>query len=46
VIFLDKNELEKCKKDIVYFVEKYLGYELREWQKEMFKRLQKGESVK
>ena len=28
-----KSELNKCKNDIVYFTEKYLGIELMQWQK-------------
>ena len=30
---MNQTELEKCKNDPVYFAEKYLGAELKQWQK-------------
>lgn len=30
---MNEDELNKCKNDPVYFVEKYLGFELLTWQK-------------
>lgn len=30
---MEQSELHKCKNDIVYFAEKYLGHELTPWQK-------------
>lgn len=35
--YMDQTELEKCKNDIVYFAEKYLGAELTAWQKQVLK---------
>lgn len=40
-----ENEMERCERDIVYFAEKYLGYELRDWQREVLKRYQNGDSL-
>lgn len=28
-------DIELAKKDVVYFVEQYLGFELNDWQKEV-----------
>jgi hypothetical protein len=39
------DELERCRNDIVYFAEKYLGYELLDWQKEALDRYLKGERI-
>lgn len=30
---MDQVELDKCKNDMIYFAEKYLGLELTKWQK-------------
>lgn len=30
---MNQPEIDKCKNDIVYFAEKYLGHELTTWQK-------------
>jgi hypothetical protein len=42
---LEQTELEKCKSDVVYFGEKYLGIELLPWQKTYLRLLQKGNKV-
>lgn len=39
---MDQTELDKCKSDVVYFGEKYLGLELKEWQKAYLRLMQKG----
>ena len=35
-------DFEKVKSDIVYFVEKVLGFELMHWQKVLLKEFEKG----
>ena len=45
-----KDEIERCKNDIVYFAEKYFlvdgnGIKLRQHQKELLKNLNSGEHV-
>lgn len=35
------SENKKCREDIVYFVEKYLGIEISKWQKDYIKKLPK-----
>jgi hypothetical protein len=45
VRIVDQIELEKCESDVVYFCEKYLGYELLPWQKTYLRMYQKGNYV-
>lgn len=40
---MDKEEFEKCRNDVVYFVEKYMGFELTPTQKVILKAHQKGQ---
>lgn len=39
-------DLERCKKDPVYFVETYLKLELLPWQKAYLKTYQVGQNIK
>jgi spore cortex formation protein SpoVR/YcgB (stage V sporulation) len=40
-----QNETGKCKEDIVYFAEKYLGVELLDWQRELLEYCQDNKQV-
>lgn len=42
---MNQSELNKCKSDIVYFAEKYLGLELLQWQKELLTHYNNGEII-
>jgi hypothetical protein len=38
-------DIERAKKDIVYFAENYIGITLLEWQKEALRKHQSGEMI-
>ncbi|MGK4040864.1 hypothetical protein AB0Y20_01085 [Heyndrickxia oleronia] len=42
---MNKSELARCKEDVVYFAEKYLGCELSQWQKTYIRLLHKNKNV-
>lgn len=42
---LNQSELDRCKNDPAYFAEKYLGLELKPWQKAYLKLINKYEHV-
>lgn len=42
---MEQTELEKCRNDMVYFAEKYLGAELKPWQKTYLKILQQNKHI-
>lgn len=39
---MNNQEFQKCKNDPAYFAEKYLGFELLEWQKAYLKLYAEG----
>lgn len=38
-------DIEKAKKDIIYFAENVLGFQLQEWQKDVLKKYNDGETI-
>jgi spore cortex formation protein SpoVR/YcgB (stage V sporulation) len=42
---MNQIELEKCKNDIIYFVEKYMNIELLDWQKNVLTHYNNGEII-
>jgi hypothetical protein len=42
---MNQTELEKCKNDIVYFAENFLGLELLPWQRELLHHYNNGEVI-
>lgn len=42
---MNEDEIKKCKEDVVYFTEKYLGLKLIPWQKLYLKAFQKEQDI-
>lgn len=42
---MNQSESDKCRDDIIYFAEKYLGLNLLNWQRELLNHYNKGEII-